>query len=181
MKPIVTKLIQKSILGIAAIIFLNLSISGNSFAQERTELMAELAACRSVADNTARLACFDQTASRMLLAHERGDLTVVDRAQIQQARRQLFGFSGAALPSIFGGGSESEEVTSIQTVLNRASRDAHGQWTFYLADDSEWKQIDNESPRLRVQTGVPVRVRRAAFGSYFLNVGDARAIRVRRQ
>ncbi|KAK0340933.1 hypothetical protein LTR94_028496, partial [Friedmanniomyces endolithicus] len=45
-------------------------------------------------------------------------------------------------------------------------------------DDSEWKQIDNESPRLRVQTGVPVRVRRAAFGSYFLNVGDARAIRI---
>ena len=156
-------------------------IPAHVFAQDRQSTISELSACRSISDATQRLSCLDQAADSLIQAHKSGELTLVDRTQVREARRSLFGFSGGALPSFLGSSEDREEISSIQTTLVRASRNGYGQWTFHLDDGSEWRQVDNESPHIRAQSGAEVRVRRAAFGSYFLNVGDARAIRVRRQ
>jgi hypothetical protein len=92
----------------------------------------------------------------------------------------MFGFQ---LPTItlFEQGERAEPIGEIETTLTRAGMSGEGRWVFTLADGSVWRQIDTERVSFRNQAGEPVRVRRAAMGSYLLTAGRSRAVRVRRQ
>ena len=70
--------------------------------QDRPETLERLMACRGIADNTARLACFDTAAGAPDTAQRQGDLVVIDRAGVAETRRQLFGFEMPSLPRLFG-------------------------------------------------------------------------------
>lgn len=140
-----------------------------------------LAACRTISSDVDRLACYDRAAGELSTAAQSGDLVVVERKQMREARRQLFGFNAPNLSSIFSGGGEEEEVAAIETTLTRASQNGEGKWTFHLADGGEWLQIDSAPVRFRNRPGLDVRVRRAALGSYLLTAGPSRAVRVKRQ
>ena len=54
-----------------------------------------------VADNAERLACFDKAVGTIVAASDSDDLRIVDREEVRETRRKLFGF---ALPDlgIFG-------------------------------------------------------------------------------
>ena len=157
------------------------ALSGQSVpAQERPETLARLMACRGVADNAARLACFDTAAGALDTAQQAGQVVVMDRAQISQTRRQLFGFEMPALPQLFGP-EGAVEIDSIESTLQSASLAGDGRWVFRLADGSIWRQVDYERVLIRNRAGVPVQIRKAALGSFLINVGGSRAIRVRRQ
>ena len=157
------------------------ALSGQSVpAQERPETLARLMACRGVADSTARLACFDAAAGALDSAQQQGDLVVMDRAQINQTRRQLFGFEMPALPQLFGADS-AVAIDSIDSTLQSASLVGEGRWVFRLADGGVWRQIDSERVRFQNRPGQPVRIRKASLGSFLLTVDGSRAVRVRRQ
>lgn len=147
--------------------------------QERPETLSQLLSCRTVIDSAARLACFDAAAGTLETAERAGELVVFDRARAAEARRQLFGFS-VTMPSLFRGETASE-IDSVESTLQSASRNSEGRWVFRLADGAAWRQIDSESVRFANESGQPVRVRKAAMGSFLLTVGDSRAVRVRRQ
>jgi hypothetical protein len=148
-------------------------------------LLIALSECRAMRDDAARLGCFDRTADALDTAERRGEVVVVERQQIREARRQLFGFNASALPAIFGrGGNEADgepEVDGVETTLLGAGQDREGKWTFRLADGSEWRQIDSAPVRFQNRAGTEIRVRRASLGSYLLTAGPSRAVRVRRQ
>lgn len=147
---------------------------------ERPETLSRLMACRVVADSAARLACYDAAAGALDAAEREGEVVVIDRAQVAETRRQLFGFEMPTLPRLFGpeGG---ETVDSIETTLQGASRNNEGRWVFRLADGGVWRQIDTEGVRFENRPGQSVRVRKGALGSFLLTVGGSRAVRVRRQ
>ena len=148
--------------------------------QDRPETLERLTACRSIADNTARLACFDTAAGALDTAQRQGDLVVIDRAGVAETRRQLFGFEMPSLPRLFGP-EGSVEIDSIESTLQSASLVGEGRWVFRLADGSVWRQIDSERVRFQNRPGQTVRVRKASLGSFLLTVDDSRAVRVRRQ
>ena len=148
--------------------------------QQRAEMLERLTACRAVADNAARLACYDAAAAALDGAERQGELVVIDRAAVNETRRQLFGFELPTLPRLFNGDG-SDEITSIETTLERASMMGENRWVFRLADGSVWRQIDSEPVRFQNRAGQPVRVRRASLGSFLLTVDGSRAVRVRRQ
>jgi hypothetical protein len=152
---------------------------------ERAALLRDLSECRAIPDAVVRLACFDRTADALDTAERQGELVVMERQQIREARRQLFGFSAPALPTIFNrrdDGTDTEpEVASLETTLVSASRDLEGKWTFRLADGGEWRQIDSAPVIFQNRSGAEVRVRRATLGSYLLTAGNSRAVRVKRQ
>lgn len=157
------------------------ALSGQTTAgQERPETLTQLMACRSVAESAARLACFDAAAGALNTAEQQGELVVLDRAQVNQTRRQLFGFSMPPLPQLFGP-EGAVQIDSLESTLASASRDGEGRWLFRLADGGVWHQIDSERVRFVNQPGQPVRVRKASMGSFLLAVGTSRAVRVRRQ
>lgn len=148
--------------------------------QQRPEVVERLTACRAVADNAARLACYDAATAALDTAQQQGELVVIDRAAVNQTRRDLFGFDLPTLPRLFGN-AQTQELDSIETTLQGASQAGEGRWVFRLADGSSWRQIDSDPVRFQNRAGQEVRVRKASLGSFLLTVGNSRAVRVRRQ
>lgn len=145
----------------------------------RAALVQKLADCRKVADDSARLACFDAAATALEQAEAKGDIVVVDRAQAQQVRRQAFGLSLPSL-SVFDRGDKPEQVNSIESVITAARADSTGRWVLTLEDGSTWTQIEVDPPAIKPKAGKPVRVRKAPMGGFLLNVDGQHALRVRR-
>ena len=148
--------------------------------QQRAETLSRLTACRAIADGAARLSCYDTAVGALDSAERQGEVVVMDRAQIGEARRQLFGFEMPALPRLFGSESPAS-LDSIETTLQSATQVADNRWVFRLADGGVWRQVDSDPVRFRPRQGDAVRVRKASLGSFLMTVGDSRAVRVRRQ
>lgn len=162
-----------------------LAPAGAAFAQTppsqpRPEVLDRVVACRQVTAEAARLACYDAAVGSLDQAQRQGDVLIVDRGQVREARRQLFGFSVPKV-TLFDRDEQAEAMDSIETTLVRAGQFAEGKWVFTLADESVWRQVDSERVNFRNRPGEAVRIRRAALGSYLMTVGSSRAVRVRRQ
>lgn len=151
-------------------------------AQQRPELFEALVRCRAITEDVARLQCFDAAAANLQQATERRDLVIVDRQQVRESRRRLFGLPIPNLGDIFGGGDDEEdEVSSIESNVASAHQVGYGRWVVRLEDGSTWAQTDNSPLASRPRTGQPVRVERGALGSYRMRVNNQPAIRVQRQ
>ena len=146
----------------------------------RPELLERLNACRAVADSAQRLACYDAAAAALDTAEREGEVVVIDRAQVRESRRALFGFDLPSLPALGRVERAEDHIDSLETTLTRATRGGDGKWVFRLADGSVWRQNDSESVFFPNREGTQVRVRRAALGSFMMTLGNSRAVRVRR-
>jgi hypothetical protein len=146
--------------------------------QARPEAFEALLRCRTLTEDAARLRCFDEATATLQAAAERRDVVVVDRAQVRESRRRLFGIALPRLP-VFGG-SDDDEVDEVQGVVASASQDGLGHWMVTLEDGAVWIQTDNRRLALRPRAGQPVVVSRAAMGSFMMRVNRQPSIRVRR-
>ncbi|WP_296819277.1 hypothetical protein, partial [Brevundimonas sp.] len=167
-----------------AFLIAGLLAAGAAQAQDaqRADALERLAACRAVADGAARLACYDAAAAALDEAERAGDVVVLDRAQVEETRRGLFGFPMPNL-DIFSRGDgpvEAPEIDNVSYVVAQARQADRNVWVFTMEDGSVWRQIDGRMWG-RPRAGEAAVVRRAALGSYMMNVGDAPAIRVRRE
>lgn len=159
-----------------------LALAGAAGAQEtpaRATVLQNLLDCRNVAEDAARLACYDRAAGVLDQAEAKGDVVVVDREQARAVRQQAFGFS---LPSIaiFERGATPEEIDNVTGVAKRAYQTSQGKWVVELEDGAVWQQIDSERIGRRPRAGSKIEIRKASLGSYFMNVDDQRAVRARR-
>lgn len=149
-------------------------------AEPKSAFVVDLAACRGIADDPARLRCFDQVAARLQTAVDTNDVFVVDKKQIQATRRTLFGLPLPRL-GIFSDATEDKAtVDRIESVVRSASQGRDGNWTFALEDGSVWQQTDGVPLGLSPRRGSKATVKRAALGSYKLAVDTHSAVRVRR-
>ncbi|MDO1559679.1 hypothetical protein Q0812_09595 [Brevundimonas sp. 2R-24] len=168
-------------IGLIALIGASPALAQSAPASPEAAIVIEIERCRQVMDPVQRLACFDAAAASLSAATQSGEVVVMDRARIQETNRRLFGLS-VDVGSIFRreGAPEPEQLTEITSALVSAARNGQDDWVFTLEDASVWRQIDNERLRTTPRQGDTIRVRRAGFGSYFLNVNDQRALRVER-
>ena len=111
-------------------------------------------------------------------------MVVVDRGQVRESRRRLFGLALPRLP-IFGGGDDgrpdAEEITQLEGTVAAASQDGYGHWMVRLQDGACGCRPTTTRWRCGRGRGQPVVVRRAALGSYIMRVNGQPGIRVRRQ
>jgi hypothetical protein len=140
--------------------------------------------CRAITEATARLQCFDTATAELQAATERRELVVVDRAQVREGRRRLFGLSLPHLP-IFGGGddandNDADRVDHVEGVISSAHTNATSQWVIRLQDGAVWTQIDGHTLGNPPRSGMPVLINRAAMGSFMMRVDGQPGIRVRR-
>jgi hypothetical protein len=149
----------------------------------RPESFEALVRCRAIADNAARLACFDQAAAALQTAQERREVVVVDRQQVREGRRRLFGLALPRIP-IFGGDDDDEpdedQVSTVEGIVAGAAQDGLGHWVVTLQDGAVWVQVDNNALALRPRPGQRVVINRAALGSFMMRVNNQPGIRVRR-
>jgi hypothetical protein len=152
--------------------------------QQRPELFEALVRCRAVAEDGARLRCFDAAAAALEQAAARRDVVVVDRAQVRESRRRLFGLTIPRLP-VFGGGDDGredeEEVSTIEGVIASARQNDLGQWYIRLREGGLWVQTDHNLLALPPRAGGNVTINRGMMGSFMMRVGRQPGIRVRRQ
>lgn len=165
-----------------ALLLVLLMIAGATPGRAQDAAMAApleaLAKCGAIGADAARLACFDAAAAPLLAAERSGELVVVDREQAQAARREAFGFN---LPSLNLFGRKGLETPErMELVLASASQSANGRWVFRTENDQVWRQIDSE-PLRKVKRGSKAAIRKAALGTFFMNVDGQRAVRVRRE
>jgi hypothetical protein len=135
--------------------------------------------CAKIAEATQRLACFDAAVAAMAQAESTGDLVTIDREQRRAARRQAFGLS---LPSLafLDRGEKPGEADNLTANIASAGRAPDGKWLITLEGGAVWRQIDENELNPAPRPGSVARIRKAALGSFFLNVDRQQAIRVHR-
>lgn len=143
-----------------------------------------LRACRAIAADVERLACFDRVSAVLVAAADEGDLSVVNREEVRKTRRTLFGF---ALPDlgIFGGGDkarekdEADEVEVLTTTVASARTTSAG-IEITTAEGAVWL-IPNPPRRLMTpRPGQPVELRKGTLTSYFIRINGQGGVKARR-
>ena len=145
-------------------------------------------ACASLPDDAARLACYDAAVGRLKQAEETGEVTTVTRAEVEQVRRESFGFSLPSMPSFArsrltaeGGTSTTAELDEITVSVASIRRDPHDKLIVTLADGAVWEQID--SKRITYSSRNPpavATIKTAALGSFRMTLGRSGTFRARR-
>ncbi len=164
-------------------------LAGSAFAkdsrQDKAELPAvygQLAECRKIVDNAARLACFDLAAAAMDKAVANKDVYMIDKAQAKKTKRSLFGLS---LPNlgIFGDDDKKEDGTDALDEITAKVKSAkfNGEsWTVTLEDGSTWRQVDTSVSGIDLRPGMEVTIKKAAMGSFRMMYSKHKGVKVRR-
>jgi len=143
------------------------------------KIVEQLASCRTIREDTARLNCFDRASEQLSAMVAAKDIMVLDREELKQTRRGLFGFNMPKLPFFKrDGGSEAPELTEVTAKVRSAANRGHGNYIIHLEDGAVWRTTE---PVVRApQAGGEVTIKKAALGSYMMRVGRARSVRVMR-
>lgn len=139
----------------------------------------ELLACRTIADNAQRLACYDKSAAVIGEAVAKRDIVVFDRESVKETKRGLFGFSIPNL-GIFGDEEKEDEIKQIEGTIVSTAFNADGGYIFRLADGSRWSQLDSKPFAIPPQSGDKVVVKKGSLGSYFLSIPGQPGVKVER-
>lgn len=160
--------------------FTGVAIAAEPSSSDR--VLHDFGECRATADAAARLACFEKTYDAFEKAVKAKEVTIIDKADVRQAKRSLFGF---ALPHIdlFSGvkTDAGDDFTEINTTVASAREVEHGRVEIRLADDSGAVWQTTDPMPFPPRPGDKIRIRQGTLGSYFLNSGGKtyRGARVR--
>lgn len=147
-------------------------------------IFQKLLDCRAITASSERLACFDAQVATIDTAVGKKELVIADQAQLRKARRSLFGLTLPRL-GLFGGGDDDKqdeaEFAELETTIVSARKRPDRNWAFVLEDGARWVQTDTRNIPSDPKPGQPIRIRRAAMGSYLANVNKQIAVRVRRE
>ena len=150
-----------------------------SAADKRPELAGSAAAllkCRAVADEGARLRCFDAAAATLAAEVDKGDLVVIDRETMRKTRTSLFGLD-INLPD-FGGKSEPEPKEIVEAAKS-VRPFGHAMWQITLESGGVWQTTEGTPTLVPPRVGEKLKIRKTMAGGYMLHLGP-RLIRIRR-
>ncbi len=154
------------------------SRAADDLENKSSKLFDSLMQCRPIADPAKRVACYDSATERLASARADKSIVVVDRADVKEAKRGLFGFAQPVL-KIFSGDDDpkdAEIVANIKGVKALAS----GTWRFRLEDGALWETTEAHSGMTDPTVGATVVLSKGVAGSYFAKIGKGRAVRAKR-
>lgn len=144
-------------------------------------LMGALAACRAIADAGARLNCFDRASANLLAATQRGDISIVDRGQLRQARRSLFGFGMPKLPFFAGDKSVDDVPDKLTSKVTAVRSVGYDRYQVRIEDGGAlWETTESYGSFRAPTAGESVEIRRGPLGSYILRFGRQRGVKGKR-
>ena len=148
-------------------------------AVETPAIVAGLFACREIADDAERLACFDREVGTIQEKQQRKEIVIADKEEVRETRRGLFGFS---LPKIglFSSDDDEDEVDSLETTIVSARKMSNGRLSFEVEGGGRWIQTDNTAVLRDPKPGDTVEIKKGAVGSFMAKIGKARAFRAKR-
>jgi hypothetical protein len=141
-------------------------------------LISALSACRGITDEKARLACYDQASERLAAAVESKDLLVMDRQEIRETRRSLFGFGVPNIP-LFRGEAGSDDG-KLEATIASARALPMGMWQIRLPDGAIWQTNESKPGLADPRPGQKIVIQRGTLGNYFLRINGQPGVRGRR-
>lgn len=141
--------------------------------------LAKVLGCRAISAPDERLTCFDREVTTLGDHLAKGQVVVVDTAQVREARRARFGLAAPGL-ELFAG-KDGQPVSRVTATVAGASTDGYGKLLVSLADGSRWRQIDDYTLGRTPRAGDAAVITRAAIGSFKMTIAGQAAIRVRRE
>lgn len=146
-------------------------------AQDSENELQALRDCRAIEQNEARLACFDLAVDTVIARQDSGELQVLDKEDVAQTRRGLFGFS---LPRIgIFASDDEEENTTLQSRITALRRLRSDHWEIEISEGSLWRAT-NTPRNFRPEVGDEVELEKAAMTSYWLRVNGALGVKASR-
>lgn len=144
-------------------------------ADDQPAAVKALDACRAIADNAQRLACYDQAAGSLLQSVERKETVVLDKQAVTKTKRSLFGFSLPRLPFFGNDKDEKEEFTQIEEPMKTVRSIGLGRFRFTLDDGATWETTEgiNAFPK----PGQKVLIKKGLMGSYFIRFEGNRSVK----
>lgn len=147
-------------------------------ADEQPAPIRGLAACRAIADNAQRLACFDREAATLVTSVEQKETVLLDRQEVRKTKRSLFGFTLPRLPFFNSGkdeGREEPEFTQIDTPIKTVRSIGYGRFRFTVDEGALWETTEgiNAFPK----PGQKVVIKKGLMGSYFIKFEGARSVK----
>lgn len=145
------------------------------------DVLERVYACRAIADDAARLACFDAATTALQAAETAGEFAAVDREQMASVEQESFGFRIPSLSALVPRFGASEEIPSVEMTVERVVRRASGHHAFVMTNGQVWVQVLAEDAD-NVEPGDTATIRRAIAGSFMMSSSGGRgAHRVRRE
>lgn len=143
-------------------------------------VLQEIGHCRTLTDDAARLQCFDSAADRLTAALTRKEVYVLDRTEVRETRRQLFGLPLPKEGLLSEKADAPVQVDRIEGVVVAVSQTFDGNWRVTLDQGGVWEQTDGYQLARGPRKGDKVVVMRAALGSYKIRFGTQPGVRARR-
>lgn len=146
-------------------------------ADEAPVAVQALSACRAIADNGQRLACYDREAGALLQSVEKKETVILDQHEVRKTKRSLFGFNLPRLP-FFGerdDKQEEAEFQQIETPIKTVRGIGYGRFRFTVDDGAVWETTEgiNAFPK----PGDTVVIKKGLMGSYFIKFGTNRSVK----
>ncbi len=145
--------------------------------------VAALQACRTKADASERLACYDKAVDVLSAATASRDLVVIDKAEVKSARKGLFGFTLPRIPFLSGKDGDPDDdadARELQTTVVSARRWNRAFWRFTVQSGSTWETTEDSRSFTDPKPGAPVVIERGTLGAYYAKVGRGGRSAVRR-
>lgn len=143
------------------------------------DFLDELRSCQGLSDDTERLACFDAKVAGLIAANEAGDVQMVDREDVRQTRRSLFGFRLPEL-GIFGGNDDAEEDELFTTTISSVRYFGRTGVRFTTAEGAVW-EMNNVPSRLRtIKPGDTAEFKKASLGFFFVRIEGQMGVKGKR-
>ena len=158
--------------------------ASDSAAPKRAPELQAIVDCRALTDRDARLNCYDAAAAKLDQAEAAGQVVVVNRDQVRQVRKDVFGLQLPSLDvfsAVRGKGPvQGEDIDRITGVAKAVTADASGRWIIALDTGAVWRQIDGAALAIDPHVGSKIEIRQGALGSFFIKVDGQPAFRAHR-
>lgn len=145
---------------------------------------ADVYACKEIASDTERLACYDAAVGRLKAAEESGEVKTFTRKEVEEVKRDSFGFSIPSLPKLAFGGKDEDGKAKSEDLKNvtfpvKSVGGTRGALRITLENGQVWVQIDDKTVSPRHQK--EAYIYQASLGSYKMKLDGGLAFRVRRE
>lgn len=121
--------------------------------------------CRTITEDSARLACFDRQVAAFADAQKTGEVIVAERKVVEQARESAFGL--AVGESTLLRGPDGQPLKSLSSeIIDVRKLPGSGRWVMSLENGSRWEQMDPPTIRFVPEKKQTLQIERGALGSY---------------
>lgn len=145
--------------------------------------VAALQQCRTIADTTARLACYDKAVDALAASTASGETVVVDRTEVRKARKGLFGFTLPRIGFLTGRDDNDEDkadAAQLETKIVAARALPYGKWRFTVDGGGIWETVEASMGFSDPKPGATVLIEKGSLGAYFAKVGKGRRVQAKR-